>query len=192
MSHDNAFCENAELEKLIKTLKTRLKNGKGKKVYGYLPPEVKETVNAIFKEISKDKSIQSMYEKWCELERQKYKTYTQKEKEFPPLYENKVFHSVRNSIIGQVLNMDSFTGFFDYIEPEPIENTPDEDIPPPIEDNMTDEDFTWKDDEIKLIPLILNQTANTISNGILHTKKPVRLFMIRNLKKRIMRKPNSF
>lgn len=184
--------ENAELEKLIKTLKTRLKNGKGKKVYGYLPPEVKETVNAIFKEISKDKSIQSMYEKWCELERQKYKTYTQKEKEFPPLYENKVFHSVRNSIIGQVLNMDSFTGFFDYIEPEPIENTPDEDIPPPIEDNMTDEDFTWKDDEIKLIPLILNQTANTISNGILHTKKPVRLFMIRNLKKRIMRKPNSF
>ena len=141
--------ENAELEKLIKTLKTRLKNGKGKKVYGYLPPEVKETVNAIFKEISKDKSIQSMYEKWCELERQKYKTYTQKEKEFPPLYENKVFHSVRNSIIGQVLNMDSFTGFFDYIEPEPIENTPDEDIPPPIEDNMTDEDFTWKDDEIK-------------------------------------------
>ena len=141
--------ENAELEKFIKTLKTQLKNCKGKKVYGYLPPEVKETVNAIFKEISKDKSIQSMYEKWCELERQKYKTYTQKEKEFPPLYENKVFHSVRNSIIGQVLNMDSFTGFFDYIEPEPIENTPNEDILPPIEDNMTDEDFTWKDDEVK-------------------------------------------
>lgn len=141
--------ENTELEKLIKVLHMQLKNCKGKKVYGYLPPEVKETVDVIFKELSKDKSIQSLYEKWCELERQKYKTYTQKEKEFPPLYENKVFHSVRNSIIGQVLNMDSLTGFVDYIEPEPIENTPDEDIPPPIEDNMTDEDFTWKDDEIK-------------------------------------------
>ena len=141
--------ENTELEKLIKVLHMQLKNCKGKKVYGYLPPEVKETVDVIFKELSKDKSIQSLYEKWCELERQKYKTYTQKEKEFPPLYENKVFHSVRNSIIGQVLNMDSLTGFVDYIEPEPIENRPDEDIPPPIEDNMTDEDFTWKDDEIK-------------------------------------------
>ena len=109
--------ENAELEKLIKVLHMQLKNCKGKKVYGYLPPEVKETVDVIFKELSKDKSI--------------------------------VFHSVRNSIIGQVLNMDSLTGFVDYIEPEPIENRPDEDIPPPIEDNMTDEDFTWKDDEIK-------------------------------------------
>ena len=141
--------ENAELEKLIKTLKTQLKNCKGKKVYGYLPPNVKETVDKVFKELSKDKSIQSLYEKWCELERQKYKTYTQKEKEFPPLYENKVFHSVRNSIIGQVLNMDSLIGSVDYIQPEPIEIIPDEDIPPPIEDNMTDEDFTWKDDEIK-------------------------------------------
>lgn len=141
--------ENAELEKLIKTLKTQLKNCKGKKVYGFLPPDVKETVNAIFKELSKDKSIQSLYEKWCELERQKYKTYTQKEKEFPPLYENKVFHSVRNSIIGQVLNMDSLTGFVDNIDPEPTEITTDEDIPPPIEDYITEEDFKWNDDGVE-------------------------------------------
>ena len=139
--------ENAELEKLIKVLHMQLKNCKGKKVYGYLPPEVKKTVNAIFKEISKDKSIQSLYEKWCELERQKYKTYTQKEKEFPPLYENKVFHSVRNSIIGQVLNMDSLTGFADYIEPEPTGVTTDEDIPPPIDDIVGD--FNWSDNTIE-------------------------------------------
>ena len=141
--------ENAELEKLIKVLHMQLKSSKGKKVYGYLPSEVKETVNAIFKEISKDKSIHSLYEKWCELERQKYKTYTQKEKEFPPLYENKVFHSVRNSIIGQVLNMDSLTGFADYIEPEPTGVTTDEDIPPPIEDFITEEDFKWNDEGIE-------------------------------------------
>lgn len=141
--------EDAELEKLIKTLKTQLKNCKGKKVYGYLPPEVKETVDKIFKELSKDKYIQSLYEKWCELERQKYKTYTQKEIEFPPLYENKVFHSVRNSIIGQVLNTDALIGFADYIDPEPTEITTDKDIPPPIEDYITEEDFKWKDDEVK-------------------------------------------
>ena len=141
--------ENAELEKLIKTLKTQLKNCKGKKVYGYLPPNVKETVDKVFKELSKDKNIQSLYEKWCELERQKYKTYTQKEKEFPPLYENKVFHSVRNSIIGQVLNMDSLTGFVDNIDPEPTEITTDEDIPPPIEDYITEEDFKWNDEGVE-------------------------------------------
>ena len=141
--------ENAELEKLIKVLHIQLKNCKGKKVYGFLPPDVKETVNAIFKELSKDKSIQSLYEKWCELERQKYKTYTQKEKEFPPLYENKVFHSVRNSIIGQVLNTDALTGFADYIYPEPTEITTDEDIPPPIEDYITEDDFKWNDEGIE-------------------------------------------
>lgn len=141
--------ENTELEKLIKVLHMQLKNCKGKKVYGYLPPEVKETVDVIFKELSKDKSIQSLYEKWCELERQKYKTYTQKEKEFPPLYENKVFHSVRNSIIGQVLNTDALTGFTDYIYPEPTEITTDEDIPPPIEDYITEDDFKWNDEGIE-------------------------------------------
>lgn len=139
--------ENAELEKLIKVLHMQLKNCKGKKVYGYLPPNVKETVDKIFKELSKDKSIQSLYEKWCELERQKYKTYTQKEKEFSPLYENKVFHSVRNSIIGQVLNTDS--EFIDYIDPEPTEVTTDEDIPPTIEDYITEDDFKWNDEGIE-------------------------------------------
>jgi hypothetical protein len=141
--------ENAELEELIKTLHMQLKNCKGKKVYGYLPSNVKETVDKIFKELSKDKSIQTLYEKWCELERQKYKTYAQKEKEFPPLYENKVFHSVRNSIIGQVLNTDALTGFVDYIDPEPTEITPDEDIPPPIEEYVTEEDFKWNDEGIE-------------------------------------------
>lgn len=141
--------ENAELEKLIKVLHMQLKNCKGKKAYGYLPLNVKEIVDKVFKELSKDKNIQSLYEKWCELERQKYKTYTLKEKEFPPLYENKVFHSVRNSIIGQVLNMDSLTGFADYIEPEPTGVTTDEDIPPPIEDYITEDDFKWNDEGIE-------------------------------------------
>ena len=127
----------------------QLKNCKGKKVYGYFPPEVKETVDKIFKELSKEKSIQSLYEKWCELERQKYKTYTLKEKEFPPLYENKVFHSVRNSIIGQVLDMDSLTGFADYIDPEPTEITTDKDVPTPIEDYITEEDFKWNDEGVE-------------------------------------------
>ena len=93
---------NAELENLIFTLKKQLDSTSGKKVYGYLKPEIKKTVNEIFKILAQDKNIAELYEKWCELERQKYKTYTQKEKEFPPLWENKVFQPVRNMIIHEV------------------------------------------------------------------------------------------
>ncbi len=98
----NASFQNPELELLVRRLHEQLQDVSGKKVYGYLPKSVKETVNDIFAEIARNDSIQQLYEKWCELERQKYKTYTQKEKEFPPLTENKVFHSIRNEIIRQV------------------------------------------------------------------------------------------
>ncbi len=98
----NDSFQNPELELLVRKLHEQLKTVSGKKVYGYLPKSVKETVNAIFAEIARNPSIDLIYEKWCELERQKYKTYTHKEKEFPSLTENKVFHSIRNKIIRQV------------------------------------------------------------------------------------------
>ena len=78
--------ENIELESLVQKLHSQLENCKGKKVYGYLSTEVKSTVNEIFEQLARDENIHSLYEKWCELERQKYMTYTQKEKIFPPLY----------------------------------------------------------------------------------------------------------
>jgi len=78
--------DNENLKQLIKILHSQLKNSKGKKVYGYLSTEVKSTVNEIFEQLARDENIHSLYEKWCELERQKYMTYTQKEKIFPPLY----------------------------------------------------------------------------------------------------------
>lgn len=114
--------QDKELQQLIQKLYSELENCTGKKVYGYVPPQVKNTVNEIFVQLAKDRNIELIYHKWCELERQKYKTYTQKEKEFPPLHENKVFHSVRNMIIQQVLNMNSVSNDFEIIEEiEPLE-----------------------------------------------------------------------
>ena len=60
--------ENPQLENLIRKLYSQLQNVKGKKVYGYLPPDVKETVNSIFSELAKDNNIRQLYEKWCSLE----------------------------------------------------------------------------------------------------------------------------
>lgn len=78
---------------------------RGKKVYGYLPPEVKRTVDNIFEKLAKNDDIQMLYKKWCNLEQMKYKTYTEKEKDFPALTDNKVFQPVRNMIIRTVLSM---------------------------------------------------------------------------------------
>ena len=51
--------ENPQLENFIRKLYSQLQNVKGKKVYGYLPPDVKETVNSIFSELAKDNNIVS-------------------------------------------------------------------------------------------------------------------------------------
>lgn len=97
--------DNPKLTALVNKLHEQLKNTKGKKVYGYLPKEVKQTVDAVFAELAQDQKIALLYEKWCDLERLKYKSYMQREPVLPPLAENKVFQPVRNMIIRTVAEM---------------------------------------------------------------------------------------
>ena len=94
-----------QLENLIRQLFVQLKNSKGKKQYGYLKPEVKKTVDDIVSCLAENSAIQKMYSEWCELEREKYMTYTGAVKSFPSLAENKVFKPIKNCIINTVLNM---------------------------------------------------------------------------------------
>ena len=154
--------ENPQLENFIRKLYSQLQNVKGKKVYGYLPQEVKETVNSIFSELAKDDNIRQLYEKWCSLESLKYKTYTQKEKELPPLVDNKVFQPVRNMIIRTVLDMNYPVIDVEIEEPDPTEQFENDDfyvdISPQFDeseqsendkvtfsnnDDLTAEDFIW-------------------------------------------------
>jgi len=154
--------ENPQLENLIRKLYSQLQNVKGKKVYGYLPQEVKETVNSIFSELAKDDNIRQLYEKWCSLESLKYKTYTQKEKELPPLVDNKVFQPVRNMIIRTVLDMNYPVIDVEIEEPDPTEQFENDDfyvdISPQFDESeqlendnvifsdneeLTAEDFIW-------------------------------------------------
>ena len=104
--HQGGF-DDPKLKNLVLKLNSQLQNVRGKKVYGYLPMEIKETVNKIFSELAKDENIRQLYDKWCSLERLKCKTYTQKEKELPSLTDNKVFQPVRNMIIRTVLDMNN-------------------------------------------------------------------------------------
>lgn len=94
-----------QLENLIRQLFVQLKDSKGKKQYGYLKPEVKKTVDDIVSCLTENPAIQKMYSEWCELEKEKYFTYTGAVKSFPPLAENKVFKPIKNRVINTILNM---------------------------------------------------------------------------------------
>ena len=96
-----------QLEQLVFKLQTQLKNSKGKKVYGYLQPNVKKTVDQIVAELAKNPVLKKMYDEWCALEQQKYETYTSAVQKFPPLEENKVFKPIKNAVIRAVLDMDN-------------------------------------------------------------------------------------
>lgn len=164
-----------QLGELIRKLYIQLQNVKGKKVYGYLPKEIKETVNKIFSELAKDENIRQLYDKWCSLERLKCKTYTQKEKELPSLTDNKVFQPVRNMIIRTVLNMKPFDVNTEIEGSEPndeyIDNTPQNVLPlfdeaEPLAETETDESaaaikyyIKWNDQYKKACKLIYGKDA---------------------------------
>lgn len=94
-----------QLEALIQKLSQQLQTAKGKKVYGYLQPQVKKTVDDIVVMLAADPTIKKMYDEWCRLEQEKYATYTNAVKQFPPLHENKVFKPIKNNVINAVLEM---------------------------------------------------------------------------------------
>lgn len=164
-----------QLEELIRKLYIQLLNVKGKKVYGYLPKEIKETVNKIFSELAKDENIRQLYDKWCSLERLKYKTYTLKETELPELVDNKVFQPVRNTIIRTVLNMKPFDVNTEIENSEPndeyIDNTPQNMSPlfdeaEPLAEKETDESaaaiknyIKWNDQYKKACKLIYDKKS---------------------------------
>ncbi len=103
----NSSLENPQLEQLVLKLQSQLKNSKGKKIYGYLPPNVKQTIDQIVVELAKNPVLKKMYDEWCKLEQQKYDTYTSAVQKFPPLEENKVFKPIKNAVIRAALDMDS-------------------------------------------------------------------------------------
>ena len=164
-----------QLEELIRKLYIQLQNVKGKKVYGYLPKEIKETVNKIFSELAKDENIRQLYDKWCSLERLKYKTYTLKETELPELSANKVFQPLRNMIIRTVLNMKPFDANTEIEGSEPndeyFDNTPQSMSPmfdeaEPLAETETDDSaaaikyyIKWNDQYKKACKLIYGKDA---------------------------------
>ena len=94
---------------LISHLTEQLKKHKGKKLYGYLRKDVKNTVDSIVNELAKDKRIADFYAEWNNINRQKLSIYHNKPDLDIPLEDNKEFRSIKNAIIRAVLELESDT-----------------------------------------------------------------------------------
>lgn len=142
---------NPVLQNLILKLKNQLTESGGKKVYGYLKKPVKETVDEIFLELSKNEHIKDLYDKWCEFEKAKYRFYIAKEIDLPSLADNKAFKPVKNMIIRTILDMhlpEVGDGIFEEsidseesdIEETEIEESAEDDIPDGSTNDSSDTD----------------------------------------------------
>ena len=97
-----------ELQNLFEILRQQLKNHSGKKVYGYLPKEIKETVNKIVAEFAKDEDVAELYAEWNKINREKLSLYYEKKESDIPLEDNKEFRSLKNDIIRAAVQMDNY------------------------------------------------------------------------------------
>ena len=92
---------------LISQLSKQLKKHRGKKLYGYLRKDVKNTVDSIVNELAKDKRIADFYAEWNNINRQKLSLYHDKPDPDIPLEDNKEFRSIKNAIIKAVCELDN-------------------------------------------------------------------------------------
>jgi hypothetical protein len=116
----NNMCDKTvpdEFVNLMNMLTTQLKNHEGKKTYGYLDKETKQTVNEIFKFLSKDVNIADYYNEWCNIQAHIMGYYQNDEIDFQPLYENEVFRKIKNKIINSAVKAEEQT-----IKPENVFN----------------------------------------------------------------------
>ena len=99
-------CENPQLESLLRELAQRLSNVKGKKVYGYLRPELKALVNQIVDELAKDSRIAQLYDLWYQDKQAARNVYDERPIERVPLSQNPDFKPVRNAVVRAAAELD--------------------------------------------------------------------------------------
>ena len=94
-----------EIQNLYVRMIGQLSNYKGKKAYGYLPKNIKQTVNDIVAELAKDERIAELYSEWNKVNREKLSVYYDKKKPDIPLEENKEFRDIKNAVISSAVLM---------------------------------------------------------------------------------------
>lgn len=93
--------ENAKIEELFLHLSERLKSTTGKKVYGYLVPNLKAIVDELIDELSREPIVAKTYELWYAMREEVLHSYMDEFLEQLPLSQQKEFKSIKNMIIAE-------------------------------------------------------------------------------------------
>lgn len=99
-------CENPQVEQLLRELANRLSKVKGKKVYGYLRPDLKALVNQIVDELAKDERIAQLYDLWYQDKQAARNVYDERPLQRVPLSENSDFKPIRNAVVQAAVELD--------------------------------------------------------------------------------------
>lgn len=118
----------ASIQNKLLELADRLSKTKGKKVYGYLKPDVKALVDSIVEELANDGRIKKLYALWYEQKENTIRTYTDEIPDRIPLTQNKEFKSIKNAVIKEALKLNLTED-----EVEKNENTDEEAVLNPFE-----------------------------------------------------------
>lgn len=118
---EHGTIRNERIERLTEELAERLRHTKGRKVYGYLPPQLKRIVDEIVDELSRDERVAAAYALWQEMQDEVCRTYSDTLPERVPLSKQREFKTVRNMVIREALSYSQQTHEQDeveYVEPE--------------------------------------------------------------------------
>ena len=118
---------NSSIQQKLLELAHRLSKTSGKKVYGYLKPDVKALVDFIVEELASDDRIAKLYDLWYEQKENTIKTYTDEVPDRIPLAQNKEFKSIKNAIIKEAMKLKLAED-----EVEEIENADEEPVTSPF------------------------------------------------------------
>ena len=108
----------SELCQMLFDFSRKLEGVKGKKVYGYLPKELKNDVDKIVIVMSRDENIKELYERWCEIQKELYGIYKDYDVDFPPLWNNKEFKKIKNAVVKEAEKLINDRNFYDEDEIE--------------------------------------------------------------------------
>lgn len=101
----NGMVQNSNIEVKLIELAERLKFTKGKRQYGYLPPQLKAMVDEIVDELAKDERVEKAYTFWYEMRNDVLHSYMDNLPDSLPLSGQKEFKSIKNMIIREADNL---------------------------------------------------------------------------------------
>ena len=122
------MCNHPDAEYLMMELEVQLETIKGKKSYGYLPKQLKSSVDEIVDEMERLPIVRDCYEKWLVLQNKVDSYYHDSPIMHIPLSQQKEFRQIKNAVIREAerLRLGKVTfeekGFSQYDEPEEFQH----------------------------------------------------------------------